>query len=688
MELFSLLAKLTLDANDYYKALNQAENDANDFDIETPTLDLDKDEFDGKVTEVEERSEGFGATMRGIFDGIKGALVAAGIVGAIAGIVNGIKEAVNLTAQTADGIDKGAARLNISRRKYQEWDHALRQSGASINDLQKGVIQFNSYIATYEPGAVVKKAEDAAKSAKKTAKDLNDTSEEAESSADDMSTAFARLGVNVADADGKLKNTEQLMEETLIALAGFGGSKEERGALVTALFGRGATSLNALLDSGVDGVKELLAEANDLGLVMSDEEITNAVAYGDAVANLQEELTAIKTAFVKDIIPVLTGAVNLVTSFLTKLNPRVQNNNIFQIIDQIDKKSLAASVQVDKASGTAKKLIEDLQALGDYWSLDEEGRMTWDALASKALELFPQLSEYIDTDGKKINGNTLAIEQNIDAWARLEKQRLLSSAMDEKSKAIAEQLTKAYEKGAEASVKQAEAEAVREEAIKEVNKWLNEEGKSYRKSDLFNKTGVSLVQGWNFDRVMDFLTDYEEQVPMGKFLEYDKVRAEVESMREEADKMIEDAEKAQSELDVYQEKLAEQMGLTQAEIIKSQEELEELKKKCEEVPTDIYTTHHLETVEDGYPNAIGNAYVPYDNYPALLHRGERVLTATEARRGSYGTTDYAGLEDRIISAIRAGMADAQVTAVVTDRQVATGSNRYNGNEIDAGRFRP
>ena len=29
--------------------------------------------------------------------------------------------------------------------------------------------------------------------------------------------------------------------------------------------------------------------------------------------------------------------------------------------------------------------------------------------------------------------------------------------------------------------------------------------------------------------------------------------------------------------------------------------------------------------------AFGLPYVPYDNYPALLHQGERVLTASEAR---------------------------------------------------------
>ena len=40
-----------------------------------------------------------------------------------------------------------------------------------------------------------------------------------------------------------------------------------------------------------------------------------------------------------------------------------------------------------------------------------------------------------------------------------------------------------------------------------------------------------------------------------------------------------------------------------------------------------------------FSHAVGNDFVPYDNYTALLHRGEMVLTASEAsdyRQGKFG----------------------------------------------------
>lgn len=672
MELFSLLAKLTLDSSDFEKNLNNAQRDADDFEMpETPELELETEDFENGVKDAETLGEGFKDKMTGIFDGIKGALAVTGIVGLVAGVVNGIKEAVNLTAQTADGIDKGSARLGISKRKYQEWDHALRQSGASISDLQKGVINFNKYIASFEPGAKIEEADQAIVGA-----------------GGDMAQAFARLQISVKKSNGELKTSEELIEETLVALSDFKGTEEERGVLVTQLFGRGGMSLNAFLNSGKEGVQDLLAEADKLGLIMSDEDITEAVAYGDAVANLNAELESIKMAFVTDIIPLLKDAALWLTDFLTQLNPRLQTNNIFAVIDKIDSKTVAASRKVDEATETAKKLIEELKNMGDYWTLDEQGRMTWDALADKALELFPQLSDYIDTDGKKIQGNTKDIEANIDAWARLEKQRLLSAAMDEKSEAVAKQLLTAYDKGAKAREKAIEADVKRSAAIKELNKYLSEESKLSENASFeeFQEARTNLLNTINPEVN---LREFNEVSSIGS--EYSKAEIEARALQEESSKMIAEAEEANAKLGEYQEYLIKVMGLATEETGKSTEKVKTYRKELDKIPSEIRTELVLDGIMPTLPwnkRAIGDSYIPYDNFPALLHRGERVLTATEVRRGEGSGIDYTRLEDSIIESIRAGMADASVTAVVTDRQVARGSNRYNGNEMDSRRFRP
>ena len=60
MELFSLLAKLTLDANEYHDELNEAQREANDF--ESPPeqkLELDASDFDTELTTSEAQAESF-----------------------------------------------------------------------------------------------------------------------------------------------------------------------------------------------------------------------------------------------------------------------------------------------------------------------------------------------------------------------------------------------------------------------------------------------------------------------------------------------------------------------------------------------------------------------------------------------------------------------------------------------------
>lgn len=68
--------------------------------------------------------------------------------------------------------------------------------------------------------------------------------------------------------------------------------------------------------------------------------------------------------------------------------------------------------------------------------------------------------------------------------------------------------------------------------------------------------------------------------------------------------------------------------------------------------------------------AYGLTRVPYNNYPALLHEGERVLTAAEARRGGSAVVNITGNQftvreeadvDRIASAIASRVSDAMLT---------------------------
>src|SRR5690606_9213263 len=119
-----------------------------------------------------------------------------------------------------------------------------------------------------------------------------------------------KLGLSAKVANGEIKTTEDLLDASLKALADYEGT--DRDYIAQALFGRGGTKLNAMFDGTSKDIEDLKKQAHELGMVMSEEEIANAAAYNDAVTNMNQSITAFKTAIVQDIIPGLTDAANLV----------------------------------------------------------------------------------------------------------------------------------------------------------------------------------------------------------------------------------------------------------------------------------------------------------------------------------------------------------------------------------------
>ena len=83
-------------------------------------------------------------------------------------------------------------------------------------------------------------------------------------------------------------------------------------------------------------------------------------------------------------------------------------------------------------------------------------------------------------------------------------------------------------------------------------------------------------------------------------------------------------------------------------------------------------------------HAKGDWFVPYDNYVANLHRGEMVLTASQARRFREGTQtamDMEALRSAIVSAVMEGMENAQVNAYMDGRRVTEEVSRRLNNEL-------
>lgn len=82
--------------------------------------------------------------------------------------------------------------------------------------------------------------------------------------------------------------------------------------------------------------------------------------------------------------------------------------------------------------------------------------------------------------------------------------------------------------------------------------------------------------------------------------------------------------------------------------------------------------------------------VPYDDFAANLHRGEMVLTASQARRyrsgGGNGDIDYDVLAEKLAGAVMLGMNDVTVRSYISGRDVTDDVSRNQIRQLKARRF--
>ena len=177
-------------------------------------------------------------------------------------------------AGAMDEIDKGSAKIGISKQAYQEWGYVLGQNGMDISKLEVGM------------KTLVSKMDGASKGTKS------------------AQESFEKLGVSIYDANGKLKDQETMMNEAMYALANMENGTE-KARLATELFGKAGVEMMPMLNGGAEGMKALTDRAHELGLVVSDEAVTAGVVLGDTLDDAKQSFSAIMSKIGIEFMPII-----------------------------------------------------------------------------------------------------------------------------------------------------------------------------------------------------------------------------------------------------------------------------------------------------------------------------------------------------------------------------------------------
>lgn len=299
--------------------------------------------------------------LSGILSGdlaVGGFLAAADAAGKL---VSALWDGMNELGEYGDNIDKSSQKMGISAEAYQEWDAVMQHSGTSIDSMRRGMMQITDAMdelrdasqktidtkeiekarlaydgaklsvkeaeegykkAVSEHGQYSLEAEKAAQSLKEAQlkaseawETLNDAANGSSPEIGNAAQAIQNLGIQVTDADGKLRAQEDVFKDVIFALQGI-DDEAERAAIAQDIFGRSAMELGPLLNTSAEDTQKMIDRVHELGGVIPDETVKAAAAFEDAKQDFNTAVSGIKHDFEAFILPIGTGAFNLGTDIL------------------------------------------------------------------------------------------------------------------------------------------------------------------------------------------------------------------------------------------------------------------------------------------------------------------------------------------------------------------------------------
>lgn len=230
------------------------------------------------LKDLGDQSDKTGSKMEALSKGLKVAAAAVAAVGAAA-VAAGKKlwNMANDVADAGDEIDKMSQKIGISTKSYQEWKYVFERSGTDVNNLQTGM------------------------------KKLSDVIVDAGKGSDSANKKLAAVGLTLKDLNGKSQD-EQL--SIVIAALQNMESGAERTAAATDLLGKSATDMAAVLNMTAEETDALKQEAEDYGMVMSDDAVKASVAFKDSLLKLKGTITGVKNAMIGQMLPGITKITN------------------------------------------------------------------------------------------------------------------------------------------------------------------------------------------------------------------------------------------------------------------------------------------------------------------------------------------------------------------------------------------
>ena len=178
-------------------------------------------------------------------------------------------------------------------------------------------------------------------------KEVTNKMQEAKDGSGDAAAAFNSLGVNIYNADGSLRDANDVFNDTIDALGNI-QNRTERDALAMDIMSESAQELNPLIEQGSQALKGYAAEAHEMGYVLDNEAIAALTATDTAQQKLLKTQEAVTKQISAEYAPYMTEALTDTADFIKKIG-----------------KAFVDSGVVDKFGSILTSATQILEPLGD-----------------------------------------------------------------------------------------------------------------------------------------------------------------------------------------------------------------------------------------------------------------------------------------------------------------------------------
>lgn len=216
-----------------------------------------------------------------------GALTFTPLAGVMGSLGATVADSLNSFVDYSTGVGDLAAKIGASAQDLQRFQYAAQMSGSSAEEIS-GAIEILG-------------------------KNLGQVSSGKNKAIPEM---FKQLGVSLYNSNGELKTATELLPDIANCIRSQ-STAMQKSYIATTLFGKSGQGLIQMLEGGAEGLNELTAEAENFGVVLSDEVLSIAGDYDDSLNKMQYSLRGVQYSIASQVLPVLTPLVESITECIS-----------------------------------------------------------------------------------------------------------------------------------------------------------------------------------------------------------------------------------------------------------------------------------------------------------------------------------------------------------------------------------